>query len=72
MTSEFVNVLTPYLPLLRGRPLSVDLNLRDLGLDSMKSIDLLFSIEDAFGVALSDDELNERTFATAGNLRAAV
>lgn len=72
MNERFSQLLTPFLPLLRDRPLTEDVRLRDLGLDSMQSIDLLFGIEDTFEVALSDDDLNDSTFATAGNLWNAV
>jgi acyl carrier protein len=69
---RFIQLLTPFLPLLRDRTLTEDVRLRDLGLDSMQSIDLLFGIEDVFEVALSDEDLNDSTFATAGNLWNAV
>jgi acyl carrier protein len=72
MNPDFVKLLAPFLPLLRDRTLTEDMSLRDLGLDSMKSIDLLFGIEDVFGIALPDEDLNDHTFATAGNLWSAV
>jgi acyl carrier protein len=34
----------------------------------MQAVELLFGIEDAFGVSLPDEELNDTTFATAGSL----
>lgn len=43
-------------------------DLRKLGVDSMQAIELLFAIEDGFGISLPDDELNDGTFATAGSL----
>ncbi len=72
MNPRFVQLLTPFLPLLRNQELTENVRLRDLGLDSMKSIDLLFGIEDAFKVSLSDEDLNDSTFATAGNLWKAI
>lgn len=68
MNPDFVTLLTPFLPLLRNQEITHDMRLRDLGLDSMKSIDLLFGIEDVFAISLADEDLNDRTFATAGNL----
>jgi acyl carrier protein len=68
MDPRFIELLATYLPLLGERPLTEDSELRDLGLDSMRSIDLLFDVEDAFGVTLPDDELNGTTFETAGSL----
>ncbi|SER13186.1 acyl carrier protein [Streptomyces sp. yr375] len=49
-----------------------DTELRKLGVDSMQAIELLFSIEDTFGISLPDEELNDTTFATAGNLWRAI
>ncbi|WP_329223593.1 phosphopantetheine-binding protein [Streptomyces sp. NBC_01485] len=49
-----------------------DTELRKIGLDSMQAIELLFSIEDTFGISLPDDELNDTTFATAGSLWRAI
>ncbi|MFJ8948330.1 phosphopantetheine-binding protein [Streptomyces sp. NPDC102395] len=72
MDAVFEKVLRDHLPRLREQPLTDDTGLRDLGLDSMKSVDLLFAIEDEMDVALPDDDLNEETFATAGSLWRAV
>jgi acyl carrier protein len=72
MDSRFEDLLRSYLPLLGDRPLTEDTPLRDLGLDSMQSVDLLFALEDEFGAALPDEDLNEATFATAGSLWRAV
>jgi acyl carrier protein len=68
MDPRFTELIASYLPVLGARRLTEDAKLRDLGLDSMRSIDLLFDIEDAFGVTLPDDELNGTTFETAGSL----
>lgn len=72
MNQTFTDLLVPFLPYLNGAPLTEDSRLHDLGLNSMKAIDLLFSIEDELGVSLPDDDLNDATFATAGNLWNAV
>jgi acyl carrier protein len=34
----------------------------------MQSIELLFAIEDTFGISLPDEDLTDTTFATAGSL----
>nr|WP_239116079.1 phosphopantetheine-binding protein [Streptomyces sp. SID8499] len=65
-------MLTPFLPNLGDRSLTEDSRLHDLGMNSMKAIDLLFAIEDGLGVSLPDEDLNDTTFATAGSLWAAV
>ncbi|MZE80322.1 acyl carrier protein [Streptomyces xinghaiensis] len=68
MDPRFTELLTPFLKLLGNREITPETGLRDFGLDSMQSIELLFAIEDAFGVSLPDDDLNDTTFATAGSL----
>ncbi|MFP3986819.1 phosphopantetheine-binding protein [Streptomyces sp. E11-3] len=72
MEPRFVELLSGFLPFLDGRELTPESTLPELGLDSMHSIDLLFAIEDTFGVPLPDEDLNDTTFATAGSLWAAV
>ncbi|MFF6914297.1 MULTISPECIES: acyl carrier protein [unclassified Streptomyces] len=72
MNQPFIDLLTPFLPNLGDRPLTEDSRLHDLGMNSMKAIDLLFAIEDGLGVSLPDEDLNDTTFATAGSLWAAV
>ncbi|MEW1762003.1 acyl carrier protein [Streptomyces cyaneofuscatus] len=72
MDTRFTELLTPFLKFLGDREIAPDAPLRELGLDSMQAIELLFAIEDAFGVTLPDDDLNDETFATARNLWAVV
>lgn len=72
MDPRFVDLLSPFLKFRNDRPITADSRLRELGLDSMKSIDLLFAIEDTFDVSLPDEDLNDTTFATAGSLWRAV
>ncbi|MEV4861686.1 acyl carrier protein [Streptomyces ossamyceticus] len=68
METRFIELLTPFLKFLGDAPLTPDTLLRELGLDSMQAIELLFALEDAFGVTLPDDDMNDATFATAGSL----
>jgi acyl carrier protein len=68
----FVEMLRPFLKYATGLPLLPDDSLRDLGLDSMREIELLFAIEDTYGVTLPDEMLTDTTFATAGQLWAAI
>ena len=72
MDPRFVTLLAANLPLAGDRLLAEDTRLRDLGLDSMQAVEILFGIEDTFGVSLPDEELNDVTFATAGSLWSAV
>ncbi|MFJ9413728.1 acyl carrier protein [Streptomyces sp. NPDC101227] len=74
MDPRFTTLLRPFLK--HSGPEEIDLtpdtDLRTLGVDSMQAIELLFAIEDTFGISLPDDELNDATFATAGNLWQAI
>ena len=44
------------------------MSLKDLGLDSLASIDLLLELEDEFDVVFSDELLTEKTFENANTL----
>ena len=55
-----------------GEALDPDQSLRDLGLDSMQAVELLFEIEDHFDRVLGDEDLTEQTFATARSLWAVI
>ncbi|MEV4443082.1 phosphopantetheine-binding protein [Streptomyces sp. NPDC049577] len=68
MDPRFTELLTPFLKFIGDRELEPGSDLRELGLDSMQAIELLFAIEDAFGVSLPDEAMNDATFATAGSL----
>ncbi|MDG4820139.1 MULTISPECIES: phosphopantetheine-binding protein [unclassified Micromonospora] len=65
---RFVAMLEPFLPFAAGEPITEESDLRELGLDSMQAIELMFAVEDTFAVVLPDDALTEHTFATAGSL----
>ncbi|MEU9119877.1 acyl carrier protein [Streptomyces sp. NPDC048506] len=70
MDARFTTLLRPFLK--HAGPdevvIAPDTDLRRLGVDSMQAIELLFAIEDTFGIALPDEELNDATFSTAGAL----
>jgi acyl carrier protein len=69
MDEKFTEVLRPHLPFLtEDRLLKPEDRLRDLGLNSMQAIEMLFAVEDAYGASIPDDKLNDETFETAGNL----
>lgn len=72
MDARFTDLLGKFLKFAGDGPITEDSDLRALGLDSMQSIELLFAIEDTFGVSLPDDEMGDATFATAGNLWRAI
>ena len=68
MDDAFADVVRPFLKFHGGAPLTADSRLYDLGLDSMQAVELLFAIEDDYGVELPDDKLNDTTFETLGSL----
>jgi len=68
----FIDVLRAHLPRAEDGPLEPETRLRDLGLDSMRSIELLFAVEDAYAIVMPDERLTDDTFATAGGLWTAV
>ncbi|MFB6607730.1 acyl carrier protein [Streptomyces noursei] len=74
MDARFTDMLRPFLKHSGAEPLDLapDTDLRRLGVDSMQAIELLFTIEDTFGISLPDEDLNDTTFATAGSLWQAI
>jgi acyl carrier protein len=65
---QFVTLLRPFLKYAGDQEITPDSRLRDLGLDSMRAIELLFALEDAYDVVVPDEKLVEDTFETAGSL----
>jgi acyl carrier protein len=68
MDPTFVKVLRPYLRFIGAAELTSTSRLFDLGLDSMQAVELLFAIEDEYGIELGDEQLTDATFETAGSL----
>ena len=68
MDAEFEGLLRPFLRYAGEQPLQAETRLRDLGLDSMQEIQLLFTLEDAYGVTVPDDKLVDTSFETCGAL----
>jgi acyl carrier protein len=72
MDPGFATMLRPFLKYAGDQEFTAESRLRDLGLDSMQAIELLFAIEDSYGVMLPDDKLVDATFETAGQLWAEI
>jgi acyl carrier protein len=67
--ASFVLTLREHVPLLPATgELSPAADLYDLGLDSMRSIQLLLALEDALDISIPDDMLTADTFRTVGNI----
>ena len=70
---QFEGLLRPFLPFLESDdPLNGDADLRDLGLDSLATVELLARLESHFGIRFTDDALRLETFATTRTLWQAV
>lgn len=71
--TAFGAILRRHLKYLTGdAEIPFDGPLKDLGLDSMEAVELLFDLEDELGVVLPDSAMTAETFATARSLLAAV
>lgn len=68
MNAEFAALLRPYLKYAGDQEISGDASLRDLGLDSMRAIEVLFALENAFGIMIPDEQLTDATFETPSTL----
>jgi acyl carrier protein len=66
--AQFVTLLRPFLKYAGDEEITPDSRLRDLGLDSMRAIELLFALEDAYDVVVPDEKLVEDTFETCDSL----
>jgi acyl carrier protein len=66
---RFEQIVREHLPALAAEDaLTQDLVLADHGLNSLRTVNLLVSLEDGFAVTLPDELLAGTTFATAGAL----
>ncbi|GAB3693218.1 hypothetical protein GCM10027589_58310 [Actinocorallia lasiicapitis] len=66
---QFESILRRHLPFLPpDGALEADLSLRDFGLDSMGTVELLSQLERVYTVKFVDDALNAENFAAPGVL----
>jgi acyl carrier protein len=73
MNPAFESVLRRHLSRLPAEaPLEPEAPLKDLGLDSMRAVELVFDLEDELDVLLPDEAMTADTFATAASLWAAL
>jgi acyl carrier protein len=70
---QFEELLRRYLPFIAAdETLDEDTSLRDLGLDSLGTVELLAALEGQYDVRFVEDALTMATFATPGVLWAAL
>jgi acyl carrier protein len=67
METKFKSLIQKYM-FDKNAELQGDEKLKDLGLDSMTSIDLLLELETVYDISIPMENLNEHTFATPANL----
>ncbi|MEV4158068.1 phosphopantetheine-binding protein [Nocardia salmonicida] len=61
---DAVRAEVPSLPV----DVSPDDHLAAYGLNSMKVVEVLFALEDAFGIAIDEDDVGEETFESVGSI----
>jgi acyl carrier protein len=72
ITTQFEEVLRRHLRSAKTDAIKYDVELTQLGLDSMTAVAVLLDMEKTFGIKFPDDMLVEGTFRTAGRLKEAV
>jgi len=72
ITTQFEECLRRHLRSAKPNVINYDMELAQLGLDSMTAVAVLLDMEKTFGIRFPDDMLVEGTFRTAGRLKAAV
>ena len=72
ITNRFEECLRRHLRLAKPDSINYDLELVQLGLDSMTAIAVLADMEKTFDIRFPDEMIVEGTFRTAGTLKKAV
>ena len=72
ITTQFEEALRRHLRSAKPNAINYDIELVQLGLDSMTAIAVLLDMEKTFGIKFPDDMLVESTFRTAGRLKEAI
>lgn len=70
---RFEEIVTANCPMAEaGKPLSPDVDLVELGMDSLQIISTMLQLEEAFEVTLPEEHMTLETFTTPGHLWAFV
>jgi acyl carrier protein len=72
ITTQFEQCLRRHLRLVKPDSINYDVELVQLGLDSMTAVALLLDMEKTFNIRFPDDMIVEGTFRTARALKKAV
>ncbi|CAM5506372.1 hypothetical protein SALBM311S_05428 [Streptomyces alboniger] len=70
--SRFEELLRSAAPMLPAGSIDPSEDLRNAGLDSMASVELLLQIESTYAIVVPDEALTQQTFATPRDLWAVV
>ncbi|GAA1976465.1 phosphopantetheine-binding protein [Kitasatospora viridis] len=66
---QFEDILRPFLPYLYDdQSLTPDLDLRDLGLDSLAAVGVMVALEEGFGITIPDEAFDDATVSTPASL----
>ncbi len=71
-STQFEQCLRRHLRLAKPDSINYDVELAQLGLDSMTAVAVLLDMEKTFNIRFPDDMLVEGTFRTAGRLKETV
>jgi acyl carrier protein len=55
-----------------GRPLPIDARLSDLGMSSIKMVNLMLSVESEFDIAIPQADINPENFASLASVEALI
>jgi acyl carrier protein len=55
-----------------GRPLPIDARLNDLGMSSIKMVNLMLSVESEFDIAIPQADINPENFASLASIEALI
>jgi acyl carrier protein len=55
-----------------GRPLPIDVRLNDLGISSIKMVNLMLSVESEFDIAIPQADINPENFASLASIEALI
>ena len=72
ITTQFEEALRRHLRSAKPNAINYDVELAQLGLDSMTAVAVLLDMEKTFNIRFPDEMLVEGTFGTAGKLKEAV
>jgi acyl carrier protein len=55
-----------------GRPLPIDARLNDLGMSSIKMVNLMLSVESEFDITIAQADINPENFASLASIEALI